>query len=285
MRAHAVPVSTRYDDLFDTCGTGGDRSGTFNISSCAALVVAACGVKVAKHGNRSASSNVGGADVYEALGVRITASPAIVERCLADAGIGFFFAPTFHPSMRHAAPVRRELGIRTAFNLLGPLTNPAGATRQLVGVPKPEFTELMARALLLLGTTRAWVVHGADGIDELTTTGYTKISECRNGAVNTFYLHPAEVGLSKASDGSLLGGDARANARIIERVLDGARGPARDVVLLNAGAALFIAGAAASVTEGILMASRAIDGGDAKRTLERLVSISTAEELVTGASA
>jgi len=285
MRAQAVPVSKRYDNLFDTCGTGGDRSGTFNISSCAALVVAACGVKVAKHGNRSASSNVGGADVYEALGVRITASPAVVERCLADAGIGFFFAPTFHPSMRHAAPVRRELGIRTAFNLLGPLTNPAGATRQLVGVPKPEFTELMARALLLLGTTRAWVVHGADGIDELTTTGYTKISECRDGAVNTFYLHPAEVGLPKASAGSLQGGDARENARIIESILDGARGPARDVVLLNAGAALFIAGAAASVADGILMAARAIDGGDAKRTLERLVSISTAEESAAGASA
>jgi anthranilate phosphoribosyltransferase len=285
MRAHAVPVSKRYDDLFDTCGTGGDRSGTFNISSCAALVVAACGVKVAKHGNRSASSKAGGADVYEALGVRITASPAVVERCLADAGIGFFFAPTFHPSMRHAAPVRRELGIRTAFNLLGPLTNPAGATRQLVGVPRPEFTELMARALLLLGTTRAWVVHGADGIDELTTTGYTKISECRDGAVNTFYLHPAEVGLPKAPAGSLQGGDAHENARIIESILEGARGPARDVVLLNAGAALFIAGAAASVAEGILMASRAIDRGDAKRTLERLVSISTAEELVTGASA
>ena len=285
MRAHAVQVSKRYDNLFDTCGTGGDRSGTFNISSCAALVVAACGVKVAKHGNRSASSNVGGADVYEALGVRITASPAVVERCLADAGIGFFFAPTFHPSMRHAGPVRRELGIRTAFNLLGPLTNPAGATRQLVGVPKPEFTELMARALLLLGTTRAWVVHGADGIDELTTTGYTKISECRNGAVNTFYLHPAEVGLPKAPAGSLQGGDARDNARIIESILEGTRGPARDVVLLNAGAALFIAGAAASVAEGILMASRAIDAGDAKRTLERLVSISTAEESAAGVSA
>jgi anthranilate phosphoribosyltransferase len=174
MRAHAVHVSKRYDDLFDTCGTGGDRSDTFNISSCAALVVAACGVHVAKHGNRSASSRTGGADVYEALGIRVTAPPAVVERCLADAGIGFFFAPTFHPSMRHAGPVRRELGVRTAFNLLGPLTNPAGATRQLVGVPRPEFTELLARSLMLLGTTRAWVVHGADGIDELTTTGYTK---------------------------------------------------------------------------------------------------------------
>src|SRR2546428_545000 len=208
MRAHAVQVSRRFGDVFDTCGTGGDRSGTFNISSCAALVVAACGVRVAKHGNRSASSRTGGADVYEALGIRVTAPPAVVERCLADAGIGFFFAPTFHPSMRHAGPVRRELGVRTAFNLLGPLTNPAGASRQLVGVPRPEFTELLARSLLLLGSERAWVVHGADGIDELTTTGYTKISECRDGAVNTFYLHPADVGLPKAPPGALQGGDA-----------------------------------------------------------------------------
>ena len=285
MRAHAVPVSRRYDNVFDTCGTGGDRAGTFNISSCAALVVAAAGVRVAKHGNRSASSKAGGADVYEALGVRIGAPPAVVERCLADGGIGFFFAPTFHPSMRHAAAVRRELGVRTAFNLLGPLTNPAGATRQLVGVPRPEFTELMARALMLLGTERAWVVHGADGIDELTTTGYTKISECRNGAVNTFYLHPAEVGLPKAPAGSLQGGDARDNAQIIGGVLAGVRGPARDVVLLNAGASLFIAGAAPSVDEGILMASRAIDRGDARRTLERLVSMSSGEEFSAGATA
>src|SRR6185436_1581643 len=233
MRAHAVQVSRRYDDVFDTCGTGGDRAGTFNISSCAALVVAAAGVRVAKHGNRSASSKAGGADVYEALGIGITAPPAVVERCLGGAGIGFFFAPTFHPSMRHAAPVRRELGVRTAFNLLGPLTNPAGATRQLVGVPRPEFTELMARALLLLGTKRAWVVHGADGIDELTTTGYTKISECRDGSVNTFYLHPSDVGLPKAPAGALQGGNAHDNAKIIEGILAGQRGPARDVVLLN----------------------------------------------------
>jgi len=285
MRAHAVQVSKRHDDVFDTCGTGGDRAGTFNISSCAALVVAAAGVRVAKHGNRSASSKAGGADVYEALGIRIAAAPAVVERCLSEAGIGFFFAPTFHPSMRHAAAVRRELGVRTAFNLLGPLTNPAGASRQLVGVPRPEFTELMARALMLLGTKRAWVVHGADGIDELTTTGYTKISECRDGSVNTFYLHPSDVGLPKAPAGSLQGGDAHENARIIEGILGGGRGPQRDVVLLNAGASLFVAGAASSVNEGILMASRAIDRGDAKQTLERLVSISTAEEFRAGATA
>jgi anthranilate phosphoribosyltransferase len=280
MRARAVPTSKPYAHVFDTCGTGGDRSGTFNISSCAALVVAACGVRVAKHGNRSASSLSGSADVFEALGVRIGASPAIVERCLADAGIGFFFAQTFHPSMKHAAQTRRELGVRTAFNLLGPLTNPGGATRQLVGVPRAEFTELMARALMLLGSERAWVVHGADGIDELTTTGYTKISECREGAVNTFYLHPADVGLAKTTLASLKGGDPQHNARTIEAVLAGQRGPARDIVLLNAGASLLIAGAAASVDEGILTASRAIDRGEAKRTLEQLVSLSTAGEFV-----
>jgi len=278
MRAHAVQVSRRYENVFDTCGTGGDRAGTFNISSCAALVVAACGVRVAKHGNRSASSRTGGADVYEALGIKVTAAPAIVEKCLADAGIGFFFAPTFHPSMRHAGPVRRELGLRTAFNLLGPLTNPAGATRQLVGVPRPEFTELLARSLQLLGSDRAWVVHGSDGIDELTTTGYTKISECRDGAVNTFYLHPTDVGLPKAPQGALQGGDARENAQTIVSILSGERGHARDVVLLNSGAALFIAGIASSVEEGIGRASQAIDRGDAKRMLDRLIAISTTEE-------
>jgi len=285
MRAHAVQVSKRHERVFDTCGTGGDRSGTFNISSCAAVVIAACGVRVAKHGNRSVSSLSGSADVFEALGVRVTASPAVVERCLAEAGIGFFFAPTFHPSMRHAGPVRKDLGVRTAFNLLGPLTNPAGATRQIVGVPRPELTELIARSLLLLGSERAWVVHGADGIDEISTTGYTKISECKDGSVNTFYLHPADVGLLKAPAGALKGGDAHENARIIERVLAGEKGPARDVVLLNAGAGLMVAGQAASVGDGLLLAARAIDRGDARRTLDQLASISTAEEFAQGAHA
>src|SRR5262245_21548009 len=239
MRAHAVQVSRRYDDVFDTCGTGGDRSGTFNISSCAAVVVAACGVRVAKHGNRSASSQTGGADVYEALGIRITATPAVVERCLAEAGIGFFFAPTFHPSMRHATPVRRELAVRTAFNLLGPLTNPAGTQNQLVGVPHSELTELIARALLLLGSTRAWVVHGADGIDEISTTGHTKISECHNGAVSTFYVHPSDFGVPKTERTDLQGGDAATNAAILRGILAGEKGPRRDVVVLNAGASLF----------------------------------------------
>jgi anthranilate phosphoribosyltransferase len=277
MREHAVKLSRSYDGVFDNCGTGGDRAGTFNISSCAAIVIAACGVRVAKHGNRSISSRSGSADVFAALGVGVTAAPVIVERCLTEAGIGFFFAPTFHPSMRHAAPTRRELGVPTAFNLLGPLTNPAGARRQLVGVPRSELTELLARALLLLGAERAWVVHGADGIDELSTTGYTKISECHHGSVNTFYVHPSDLGLSKAPPNALKGGDAQENAAIIERVLGGDRGPARDVVLLNAGAGLFVAGAVSSVEDGIARAADAIDGGAARRTLDRLVAISTVE--------
>lgn len=283
MRAHAVRLSRRYDRVFDTCGTGGDRSGTFNISSCAALVVAACGVRVAKHGNRSVSSRSGSADVFEALGVKVAASPAIVERCLNEANIGFFFAPTFHPSMRHAAQARRSLGIRTAFNLLGPLTNPAGATRQIVGVPRPEFTELMARALMALGSERAWVVHGADGIDEMSTTGYTKISECSDGEVRTFYLHPTDVRLATSAPGSLCGGDASENARIIAAVLDGERGPARDVVVLNAGAALLVAGEADSIEDGMSRASAALDGRGARETLGRLAAISVADESVAGA--
>jgi anthranilate phosphoribosyltransferase len=274
MRANAVKLAKPAGDVFDTCGTGGDRSGTFNISSAAALVVAACGVKVAKHGNRSVSSRCGSADVFEQLGVNVAAPPAVVERTLHDAGIAFFFAPTFHPSMKHAGPTRRELGIRTAFNLLGPLTNPAGASRQIVGVPKSELTELLARALMLLGSARAWVVHGADGIDEISTTGYTKVSECRDGAVHTFYVHPSDFGIEKANPEDLKGGDASANAGIVRRVLDGGRGAPRDVVLLNAGAALFVAGCAPSVAAGITLAAQAIDGGRARTTLERMVSSS-----------
>jgi anthranilate phosphoribosyltransferase len=274
MRREAVALAAPVDPVFDTCGTGGDRSGSFNISTAAALVVAACGVRVAKHGNRSVSSQCGSADVLEALGVRISAPPPVVERCLHDAGMAFFFAPTFHPAMRHAAQVRKDLGVRTAFNLLGPLTNPARPRRQLVGVPRPELTELLARALMLLGAERAWVVHGADGLDELSTTGYTKVSECRDGAVQTFYIHPADYGLAKSSVDALRGGDAVQNAQRIREVLDGVAGPTRNVVLLNAGAALFIAGRADSVREGIGEAAAAIDSGRAKATLARLAAAS-----------
>ena len=280
MREHAVKLAQPPGEVFDTAGTGGDRSGTFNISSAAALVIAASGVKVAKHGNRSVSSRCGSADVFEQLGVNIAAPPPIVERSLKDVNIAFFFARTFHPAMKHAAQTRQDLGIRTAFNLLGPLTNPAGARRQIVGVPRSELTELMARALLMLGSDRAWVVHGADGIDEISTTGYTKVSECRDGAVHTFYVHPSDFGVPKASPADLQGGDAGRNAEIVTQVLAGKPGAARDVVLLNAGAALFVAGAASSVRDGIGRAANAIDQGTARQTLDRMVRSSQAEAAV-----
>jgi len=271
MREHAVKLGAPAGDVFDTCGTGGDRSGTFNISSAAALVIAACGVKVAKHGNRSISSRCGSADVFEALGVNLAAAPLVVERTLHAANIAFFFAPTFHPSMKFAAQTRGEMGIRTAFNLLGPLTNPAGATRQIVGVPRPELTELIARSLLMLGSQRAWVVHGADGIDEISTTGYTKVSECRDGAVTTFYVHPADFGMAKAVAAELKGGGAADNAAIVRDILAGRDGAPRRIVLLNAAAALFVAGRVDTVRDGIQMAAHAIDSGAARETLERLV--------------
>ncbi len=279
MRAHAVKLSAPAGAVFDTCGTGGDGAGTFNISTAAAIVVAAAGVRVAKHGNRSVSSRCGSADVFEHLGVRVDAPPAVVEQTLRTANIAFFFAPTFHPAMKHAGQARRELGMRTAFNLLGPLTNPAGATRQIVGVPRAEFTELLAHALLRLGAERAWVVHGADGLDEISTSGYTKVSECRGETVHTFYLHPSDVGLRRIQVGELQGGDAAANAAIIREVLDGRPGAPREIVLLNAGAALFVAGACASVTDGIVLAARAIDSGAARATLDALVRCSHAEAL------
>jgi anthranilate phosphoribosyltransferase len=274
MRARATRLSRDFHPVFDTCGTGGDRAHTFNVSTVAALVLAACGVRVAKHGNRSVSSRCGSADVFEALGVNVAAEPASVERCLDEAGIAFFFAPTFHPSMRHAAVARRELGVRTAFNLLGPLTNPAGARRQLVGVPRPELTELVARSLSMLGAERAWVVHGADGLDEISTTGYTKVSECRDGAVNTFYIHPADVGLTKAPPDALRGGDAVQNAAIARAVLGGEHGPARDIVLLNAAAALLVSGSEQTIAAGLARAADAIDSGRAASVLERLISVS-----------
>jgi len=274
MRANAMAITPPAGMIFDTCGTGGDRSGTFNISTASAIVLAAAGMRIAKHGNRSVSSQCGSADVLEALGVNIAATPAVVEQCLTEVGVAFLFAPTFHPAMKHAAQARKDLGVRTAFNLLGPLTNPARPTRQIVGVPRPELTELLARSLGLLGSERAWVVHGADGLDELSTTGYTKVSECRGHAVQTFYVHPADFGLAKASPDSLKGGDASTNAAIVRSVLRGDTGPQRDVVLLNAGAALFVAGQAPTVKAGIAKAAAAIDSGKAKDTLAELTDVS-----------
>jgi anthranilate phosphoribosyltransferase len=277
MREHAVKISRPVGEVCDTCGTGGDRAGTVTISSAAAIVVAASGAKVAKHGNRSVSSRCGSADVFEQLGVNLTASPVVVERALHTGNIAFFFAPTFHPSMKHAGPTRREMGVRTAFNLLGPLTNPAGATRQVVGVPRADLTDLLARSLRLLGAARAWVVHGADGIDEISTTGHTKVSECRDGAVHTFFIHPSEFGIRKATLAELIGGDAAENAGIVRGVLEGRAGAPRDAVVLNAGAALFVADRVESVREGIGVAAQAIDSGAALATLEGMVKASHAE--------
>jgi anthranilate phosphoribosyltransferase len=275
MRAHAVALPTPPGDVFDTCGTGGDRAGTINVSTAAALVLAGAGVRVAKHGNRSVSSRCGSADVFEALGVGITAAPAVVARSLDDAGVAFLFAPAFHPAMKHAAPTRKELGVRTAFNLLGPLTNPAAPARQIVGVPRPELTELIARALLMLGSERVWVVHGADGLDEISTTGYTKVSEGFEDTVRTFHVHPGDFGLKKAAPGAIAGGDARVNAKILLELLDGEAGAVRDIVLLNAGAGLFLSGRAAGVRDGIALAADAVDSGRARDALTSLVRITT----------
>jgi anthranilate phosphoribosyltransferase len=270
MRERATPLPSPVGTVFDTCGTGGDSAHTFNVSTAAALVVASCGLRVAKHGNRAVSSRCGSADVFEALGVAIDAPADKIVNTLVSVGIAFFFAPAWHPSMRHAGPTRRELGVRTAFNLLGPLTNPAGAKRQLVGVSRPEHTELIARTLGRLGAERAWVVHGADGMDELSTTGFTKVSEYRNGMVHTFYLHPADVGLPVATKEDLAGGTAAENAAMIEELCAGATGPRRDIVCFNAGAGLLIAGVVGSVPDGIAMAGKALSDGTTARTLSAL---------------
>ena len=278
MRAHAVALSRPRETCFDTCGTGGDRSHTFNVSSLSAIVLAACGVEVAKHGNRSVSSRCGSADLFEALGVNVAATPAVVERCLDEAGIAFFFAPTFHPSMRHAGPVRRELGIRTAFNLLGPLTNPAGARRQVVGVPRPELTDLVAGALAELGSERAWVVHGAEGLDEISTVGHTKVCEVRAGAVATFYVHPADFGLTPTTLDRLRVDGLDASVGIARAVLGGEAGPPRDFVLANAAAGLLVAGRVESLADGLEMGLDALRSGRAAETVERLAQCSQAPE-------
>ena len=274
MRTQAVHVARPFDEVFDTCGTGGDGMHTFNVSSLAALVLAACGVRVAKHGNRSVSSACGSADLYEALGVNVTAAPEVVEQSLANIGIGFFFAPTFHPSMRHAAQVRRDLGVRTAFNLLGPLINPAGANRQIVGVPRPEYTDLLAHALAQLGSERAWIVHGADGLDEISIGGHTKVSECRAGAVHTFYVHPSDFGITLADLSNLQVSGLEESLTIARDVLGGAGGPARDFVLANAGAGLLISDRASSLAQGVEMAAEALDSGRVTAKLQELVESS-----------
>jgi anthranilate phosphoribosyltransferase len=262
-------------DAIDTCGTGGDASGTLNVSTAAALVVAGCGVPVAKHGNRALSSRAGSADILAALGVNIEVEPSRVERAIREAGIGFMMAPRHHGAMRHVAGARVELGTRTIFNLLGPLANPAGASRQLLGVFARDWIEPLARVLGQLGSERAWVVHGSDGLDELTTTGPSHVAELRAGRVTTFEVTPEQAGLPRARLEDLRGADATTNADALRALLDGVRGPYRDIVLLNGAAALVIADRAGDLAAGVARAVDAIDSGAAKAALARLVAVSS----------
>jgi anthranilate phosphoribosyltransferase len=271
MRARAVPVTASCASrAVDTCGTGGDGRGTFNISTAAALAAAAAGAPVAKHGNRAASSRCGSADVLEALGVNLTLSPAALGRLLDEVGIAFLFAPNHHPAMRHAMPVRRALGVRTVFNLLGPLTNPAGVRHQLLGVFAPDLTDLMAGALQQLGAVRALVVHGHDGQDELTLTGPTRVTELRDGALHTRDILPEDVGLTRCAEADLAGGDAAENARLVAAVLDGEPGPRTDAVVFNAAGALFAAGLADDLGGGVAQVRDALAAGRGRRVLDDL---------------
>lgn len=269
MRERAQRIRPRVDDLVDVVGTGGDRVNTFNISTTTAFVVAGAGAYVAKHGNRAVSRRSGAADVLEALGVNIQVGPEVVEGCIEDIGIGFLFAPLYHAAMKHAVGPRREIGIRTVFNILGPLTNPAGARNLLVGTYDPGLTEIMARVLAELGARRALVVHG-DGMDEVSTLAPTRISEVRDGSVRTYTLDPTTLGISPPDAQALAGGSPEENARTTEAILRGAPGPARDIILLNAAAALQVAGLAGDLREGMALAARAIDSGAAYERLEGL---------------
>ena len=270
LRKHCDAIHPNVDGpLLDTCGTGGDGLHTFNISTAAAIVAAACGVAVAKHGNRAVSSKAGSADVLEALGIRIDLAPRQVVKCIEEVGIGFLFAPSHHAAMRHAAPVRRELGVRTLFNLLGPLSNPASASHQLVGVFDRGRLVQMAEALGSLGLTVAWVVHGEGGLDEVSPAGPSSVAEWADGKVREFEVRPSDFGLSDVPVEALAGGDASRNAEIIRDVLDGVKGPPRVAVLLNAAAALRITGLVGDTRAAAERAAEAIDRGDAKRMLER----------------
>lgn len=275
MRRHATPFRRPEGIVLDTCGTGGDHSGTFNISTAAALVAAGAGVHVAKHGNRSMTSQCGSADVLAALGVQVDCPVTLMERALEEAGICFLFAQQYHPAMKHVGPIRRELGFRTVFNLLGPLSNPAGASHQLIGVFSPDFVEPVALALGDLGSRRALVVHGADGLDELTTTGPSTVAEWRGSSVLTYTFNPASLGIPQAIPEHLKGGDAETNADIIRRILAGETGPAADIAILNAAAALYAAEKAASLAEGLDLARESAKSGAAARALETLVRITT----------
>jgi anthranilate phosphoribosyltransferase len=275
-KAHAVePIAfqSANEILIDTCGTGGDVSGSFNISTAAAFVVAGCGLRVAKHGNRSVSSHCGSADVMEALGVKIELAPEQIALCIDEVGIGFLHAPLLHEAMKHVAPIRRQLGVRTIFNMLGPLTNPAGANAQVIGVYAPQLTEMFAHTLKDLGSLRALVVHGSDGLDEITITGASRVTELKNGKVKTYTIEPEDFGLARATLEEIKGGDAKHNAEIVVRVLSGEKNARRDIVLLNAAAALIAGNQANDLQEGIHLAAEAIDSGRAYAKLQRLIEL------------
>jgi len=273
MRAKAKTVAAPADAI-DIVGTGGDGAHTYNISTAAVLVVAGCGVTIAKHGNRAASSKSGTADALSILGLKLDIEPDAIERCIKEAGVGFMFAPAHHTAMKYVGPVRSELGIRTIFNLLGPLSNPAFVRRQTIGVFDKRWVEPFAEVLRNLGSEKAWVVHGSDGLDELTTTGPTFVAELDNGKIRTFEVTPEVAGLKRSTLADLRGGEPAYNAAAITRLLDGEAGAYRDIVLLNSAAALIVAGRVSSLKEGVEMAAQAIDSGAAKKSLARLVAIS-----------
>ena len=273
MRSKMLRVAAPANAI-DVVGTGGDASGSFNISTCAALIVAGAGVPVAKHGNRALSSRSGAADVLSALGVNINLSPEAVGRCIAEAGIGFMFAPAHHPAMKNVGPTRVELGTRTIFNLLGPLSNPAGVKRQMVGVFSKQWTTPLAQVLKNLGTERAWIVHGSDGLDEITTSGPTSVASLEDGKIETFEISPDEFGLRKVKPETLRGGDAAENAQAVLNVLKGNASAFRDVALFNAAAALVVAGKAKDLKDGLHAAAHSVDSGEAEGKLDRLIRVS-----------
>jgi len=275
MRAKATDVVAP-EGAVDTCGTGGDAKGTYNISTCAAFVVAGAGVPVAKHGNKSVSSRSGSADVLAALGVNLDVGPDVVAKAIKEAGVGFMFAPNHHSAMRHIAPIRADLGVRTIFNLLGPLANPAGAKHQVIGVFSRDWIVPMAEVLSNLGSEHVWVVHGSDGLDELTTTGPTFVAELKDGSVTTYEVTPGDAGLAQASPQDLIGGEVEENARAIDDVLSGRPSPFRDIVVLNAAAALIVSDRAEGLLEGAKLAAEVIDGGAARKCLDDLIRITNA---------
>jgi anthranilate phosphoribosyltransferase len=275
MRAKMLKVAAP-PNAIDVVGTGGDASGSYNISTCAAFVAAGAGVPIAKHGNRALSSRSGAADVLGALGVKIDLTPSEITRCIYEAGVGFMFAPAHHPAMKNVGPTRVELGTRTIFNLLGPLSNPASVKRQMVGVFSRQWVEPLAQVLKNLGSESAYVVHGSDGLDEITTSGPSSVAALADGKVTTFEIKPEDVGLAKAKPEDLRGGDAETNATALMDVLKGKKGPFRDVAILNAAAALVVAGTAADLKEGVALAAKSIDSGEAEGRLDRLIAVSNA---------